>query len=131
MASPWNTWACSSLSPGTAVAAIDPRARYSYGESVSAAGFVLADRDGTLTGTPGAWIVADSPFVLPGPAESMHCGPLTTGNVHVCSPGFSAYVMLSVDDTAYVFSQAGRGGEGGRFRVGHGVETGRCAPRAR
>ena len=89
------------MSAGTQTAAIDMSVQYSYGVSVPAAGFVVADRDGTLTGTPGGWIVADTPFVLPGPSESesmYNCSPVTTGNVHLCGPGYSAYVVISVDD---------------------------------
>ena len=72
------------------------------GVSGASAGFVVADRDGSLTGTPGSWLVADTPFVLPGPSDGMACGPVTAGNVHVCSPGYASYVLASVDDKAYV-----------------------------
>ena len=93
---------CSTFTPNTLLAMINLHPSDGSDATGCAKGFVLPDRDGSMTGTPGGWIVADTPFLLPDPSESMTCGPVSAGNVRMCSFGYSGYILIAVDDSTYV-----------------------------
>jgi hypothetical protein len=93
---PTHTWVGSTLT-GQQLTLLD----LSYYSSPAAKGFAAIDGDGSLTGVPGGWLVADTPHALPPPGESgMTCGPSTPGNSRVCSPGYNAYLRIFVEDNS-------------------------------
>ena len=112
--SPGNTWVGSTVSPSRLTNIDLAPTEYWTPFAPASGGFQEVDFDGSLTSTPGAYVVADVPFSLPPPtAESGMTCSSPVGNSRVCSPSYNPYVLVSFEDYSYVTAWHGRGGRVG------------------